>query len=206
MPACATARSASTRPTITSRRATATTAAASVTTSGCRWARSTTRSIRRGTFISPPAAALKPHHQRALIPPRRPGGLNIGLQPSTSDTVELGSKLRLGNGLVSAALFQTETDNELVVAESSGGRTSYANAGKTRRRGLELALDQEFALDWRLNMAWTLLDATYRSDMCGKSGCTPPAIACRASHAIWATPRWPGRRRKAGTPARSCAT
>lgn len=58
-------------------------------------------------------------------------GLNIGLQPSTSDTVELGSKLRLGNGLVSAALFQTDTDNELVVAESSGGRTSYANAGKT---------------------------------------------------------------------------
>ena len=32
---------------------------------------------------------------------------------------------------MSAALFQTETDNELVVAESSGGRTSYANAGKT---------------------------------------------------------------------------
>ncbi len=100
-------------------------------------------------------------------------GLNIGLQPSTSDTVELGSKLRLGNGLVSAALFQTDTDNELVVAESSGGRTSYANAGKTRRRGLELALDQEFALDWRLHMAWTLLDATYRSDMCGKAVCTP---------------------------------
>ena len=46
-------------------------------------------------------------------------GLNIGLQPSTSDTVELGSKLRLGNGLVSAALFQTDTDNELVVAESN---------------------------------------------------------------------------------------
>lgn len=96
---------------------------------------------------------------------------------------------------MSAALFQTETDNELVVAESSGGRTSYANAGKTRRRGLELALDQEFALDWRLNMAWTLLDATYRSDMCGKSGCTPagnrlPGIARNMGYAslAWAPP------------------
>ena len=107
---------------------------------------------------------------------------------------------------MSAALFQTDTDNELVVAESQYTNITYANAGKTRRRGLELALDQEFALDWRLHMAWTLLDATYRSEMCGKSGCTPPAIACRASRTTWATPRWPLRRRKAGMPARSCAT
>ncbi|KAA9000537.1 TonB-dependent receptor [Affinibrenneria salicis] len=98
-------------------------------------------------------------------------GLNMGLKPSTSDTVELGSKMRVGNGLITAALFQTNTDNELVVAESSGGRTSYANAGKTRRRGVELSLDQQFAQDWRLKMAWTLLDATYRSDSCGTSNC-----------------------------------
>ncbi|WP_116300275.1 TonB-dependent receptor domain-containing protein, partial [Escherichia coli] len=98
-------------------------------------------------------------------------GLNIGLQPSTSDTVELGSKLRLGNGLVSAALFQTETDNELVVAESSGGRTSYKNAGKTRRQGMELGLDQQFGESWRLKAAWTWLDATYRTNVCGDASC-----------------------------------
>ncbi|MBO2007158.1 TonB-dependent receptor [Serratia marcescens] len=84
-------------------------------------------------------------------------GLNIGLQPSTSDTVELGSKLRLGNGTVSAALFQTDTDNELVVAESSGGRTSYANAGKTGGAA-ELALDQ--SLRWTGACIW--LDAAGR--------------------------------------------
>ncbi|MFS2224618.1 TonB-dependent receptor PqqU [Pantoea sp. B65] len=99
-------------------------------------------------------------------------GLNTGLKPSTSDTFELGSKTRVGNGLVTAALFQTNTDNELVVAESSGGRTSYINAGKTRRRGLELSLDQQFAMDWRMKMAWTLLDATYRNDTCGTSSCS----------------------------------
>ena len=138
-------------------------------------------------------------------------GLNIGLQPSTSDTVELGSKLRLGNGTVSAALFQTDTDNELVVAESSGGRTSYANAGKTRRRGPELALDQEFALDWRLHMArrcWTPPTAAIcaAKPFVPQPRPFPPAITCRASRATWATPRWPLRRRKAGMPARSCAT
>ncbi|HFG1381500.1 TPA: TonB-dependent receptor, partial [Klebsiella pneumoniae] len=60
-------------------------------------------------------------------------GLNFGLKPSTNDTVEIGSKTRIGNGLFTAALFQTNTDNEIVVDSSSGGRTSYKNAGKTRR-------------------------------------------------------------------------
>ena len=113
-------------------------------------------------------------------------GLNLALKPSTSDTVELGSKTRIGNGLFSAALFQTDTDNEIVVDASSGGRTTYKNAGKTRRQGLELSLDQQFAWDWKLKMAWTLLDATYRSNACGATDCTGnrmPGIARNMGYA-----------------------
>ena len=40
-------------------------------------------------FETPPPLSYRPDGQPSL---------NIGLQPSTSDTVELGSKLRLGNG------------------------------------------------------------------------------------------------------------
>ncbi len=112
-------------------------------------------------------------------------GLNLALKPSTSDTVELGSKTRIGNGLFSAALFQTDTDNEIVVDASSGGRT-YKNAGKTRRQGLELSLDQQFAWDWKLKMAWTLLDATYRSNACGATDCNGnrmPGIARNMGYA-----------------------
>nr|WP_244987196.1 TonB-dependent receptor PqqU [Winslowiella toletana] len=114
-------------------------------------------------------------------------GLNTGLQPATSDTFELGSKNRVGNGLITAALFQTNTDNELIVAESSGGRASYTNAGKTRRRGIELGVDQQFGMDWRMKMAWTLLDATFRNETCGVS-CTPsgnrlPGIARNMGYA-----------------------
>ncbi|QCR35326.1 TonB-dependent receptor PqqU [Nissabacter sp. SGAir0207] len=102
-------------------------------------------------------------------------GLNVGLQPATSNSVELGSKARIGYGLFTAALFETHTQNEIVVDESSNGRTSYTNAGKTRRRGAELALDQQFGEAWKLNLAWTLLDATYRDDACNDSGCTATA-------------------------------
>nr|WP_240494282.1 TonB-dependent receptor [Pantoea sp. 1.19] len=89
-------------------------------------------------------------------------GLNSGLQPASSDTLEVGSKARLAGGLYTAALFQTDTRNEIVVDGSDNGRTSYKNAGETRRRGLELSLDQPLPADWRLQAAWTWLDATYR--------------------------------------------
>ncbi|ALD04159.1 TonB-dependent receptor PqqU [Klebsiella quasipneumoniae] len=113
-------------------------------------------------------------------------GLNFGLKPSTNDTVEIGSKTRIGNGLLTAALFQTDTDNEIVVDSSSGGRTSYKNAGKTRRQGMELGLDQRFGESWRLKAAWTWLDATYRTNVCGDASCNGnriPGIARNMGYA-----------------------
>ncbi|MFW2815872.1 TonB-dependent receptor PqqU [Klebsiella quasipneumoniae] len=113
-------------------------------------------------------------------------GLNFGLKPSTNDTVEIGSKTRIGNGLLTAALFQTDTDNEIVVDSSNGGRTSYKNAGKTRRQGMELGLDQQFGESWRLKAAWTWLDATYRTNVCGNASCNGnriPGIARNMGYA-----------------------
>ncbi|HIG6955175.1 TonB-dependent receptor [Klebsiella pneumoniae] len=113
-------------------------------------------------------------------------GLNFGLKPSTNDTVEIGSKTRIGNGLFTAALFQTNTDNEIVVDSSSGGRTSYKNAGKTRRQGMELGLDQQFGESWRLKAAWTWLDATYRTNVSDDASCNGnriPGIARNMGYA-----------------------
>lgn len=113
-------------------------------------------------------------------------GLNFGLKPSTNDTVEIGSKTRIGNGLFTAALFQTNTDNEIVVDSSSGGRTSYKNAGKTRRQGMALGLDQQFGESWRLKAAWTWLDATYRTNVCDDASCNGnriPGIARNMGYA-----------------------
>jgi len=98
-------------------------------------------------------------------------GLNLGLEPASSDTVELGTKKRIGNGLLSAALFQTNTKNEIVSAGSYEGRSTFKNAGETRRRGVELGLDQQFGYNWQLKAAWTLLDARYRSNVCDEDQC-----------------------------------
>lgn len=114
------------------------------------------------------------------------GGLNINLQPSTNNTYEIGSKTRIGNGILTAALFRTDTDNEIVVDENKDGRTTYKNAGKTRRQGVEIALDQQFAENWKLKMAWTYLDATYRTNVCDKADCSGnrmPGIARNMGYA-----------------------
>lgn len=98
-------------------------------------------------------------------------GLNLDLKPATNETYEIGSKTRIGNGLLSAALFQTNTTNEIVTDSNTDSRASYKNAGKTRRQGAELAIDQQFAENWRAKAAWTWLNATYRTDVCGDGSC-----------------------------------
>ena len=64
-------------------------------------------------------------------------GLNFALQASKSRHYELGAKSVIGSGTrVNAAVFSIETSDEIVVEQSSGGRTTFKNAGRTRRNGL----------------------------------------------------------------------
>jgi iron complex outermembrane receptor protein len=89
-------------------------------------------------------------------------GLNFGLRAARSDNVEVGSKLRWDNGsTLDIALFQAGTRDELAVASSDGGRTTYRNAGRARRRGAELDLHLALAPRWRLDVAYTFLDARF---------------------------------------------
>ncbi len=90
-------------------------------------------------------------------------GLNLALRESRSTSVEAGVKTKLGAwGDMTAALFQTDTDNEIVTETSSGGRSTYRNAGTTRRTGLELGWSNRFADHLRAQLAYTLLNARYR--------------------------------------------
>jgi iron complex outermembrane receptor protein len=99
-------------------------------------------------------------------------GLNFALRPAINDSVELGAKARLGGGLLTAALFQTRTRDEIVTDTNSGGRATFQNAGRTRRDGFELAWQHETAHHWRTQLAYTWLDARYRDAFCSPSPCT----------------------------------
>ncbi|MBS7778745.1 TonB-dependent receptor [Acidovorax sp. CCYZU-2555] len=93
------------------------------------------------------------------------GGLNLDLQPSASTQYEVGFRERLTGAVKggwSAALFHSRTSDEIVSAGASNGRTTYRNAGDTRRQGLELQADLRLAPQWKVQAAYTYLDATFR--------------------------------------------
>ncbi len=90
------------------------------------------------------------------------GGFNLGLEPSTSRQFEVGLKAYVGeNTRVNLAAFQINTDDEIVVAGASGGRSFYTNAGKTLRQGFELALETELTRSVSARAALTVMRATY---------------------------------------------
>jgi iron complex outermembrane recepter protein len=92
-------------------------------------------------------------------------GLNFGLQPSRSHHLETGIKaVRPGIARLSAAVFRIETRNEIVTDLSSGGRTTYRNAGRTERRGIELGAESLLPGAFEGRAALTWLDAKYAED------------------------------------------
>lgn len=90
------------------------------------------------------------------------GGFNFDLKPSRSRQIELGLKAYVGEtGRINAALFQIRTEDEIVVAGSSGGRTDYTNAGQTLRQGLELAAESSLTRSLSVRGALTFMRAVY---------------------------------------------
>src|SRR5690606_1165488 len=99
-------------------------------------------------------------------------GLNDTLEPARSRNLEAGLRARRAGWQASATVFQTRTRDELVVASSSGGRSVFANAGRTQRRGVELAWTAALAPRWHLAASATWIDATVRD-----TGLRIPGIA-----------------------------
>lgn len=99
------------------------------------------------------------------------GSFSFDLKPATSTHLEAGVKAMLGEASrLDVALFEVRTRDELVVAASSGGRTSYANAARTLRRGVELALDAQWRGGFSGRLAYTWLRAEFDRSYTGRSG------------------------------------
>jgi len=89
-------------------------------------------------------------------------GLNFGLKPSRSSTAEIGVKGRIADDhRVSLAYFDTGTQDEIVVDTNVGGRTTYKNASRTRRNGIEASWQAVLPANFDSVVAWTLLNARY---------------------------------------------
>lgn len=96
---------------------------------------------------------------------------SYSLQPATSKHLEAGAKAFVGDSSrLDAAIFQVRSENELVVASSTGGRSSFVNAGQTLRRGIEVAFDTNWQRGFTSRLAYTGLNAIYDSSFTSSAG------------------------------------
>lgn len=91
-------------------------------------------------------------------------GLNTDLRASTSTHLELGAKWKLGTAQrVDAALFGINTRDEILVDTNSGGRSTFRNADRTERRGLELSHVAQLNDALRSTFSLTALGARFEN-------------------------------------------
>jgi iron complex outermembrane receptor protein len=119
----------------------------------------------------------------------RPGGpgLNFDLRAANSRQLELGAKADLAERWrLNVAVYEARTTDELVVLSNVGGRSTYQNAGRTLRRGIEAALSGQWGEGWSTLVSATALDATYRNSFltCGAPPCTTPTLTVNEGNRI----------------------
>ena len=120
-------------------------------------------------------------------------GFNFGLRPARTDNTELGVKAVINDKTrLTAALFRTRTQDEIVTLVNQGGRSVFQNVDHTLREGVELSYDARFTQKLRLALSYTSLKAEFANDFltCGTSTvCTVPNLAVPSGNRIPGVPK-----------------
>ena len=89
-------------------------------------------------------------------------GPNFALQPAKSRHAEVGIKaVAVKRARFSAAIFDIDVKDEIVVDANINGRTTFRNAGRTERRGVELAAETMLGGPWQAQLAFTRVNASF---------------------------------------------
>lgn len=87
---------------------------------------------------------------------------NTSINASTSKHYEVGAKWAINPMTrLDVTAFQIDSSDEIVVASSSGGNSTYKNAPGTKRTGWELSGSTWFSPHWRASLAASQIKASY---------------------------------------------
>ena len=118
-------------------------------------------------------------------------GLNTALKAARSNNYEVGVKTHLRAGLrASIALFSTFTSDDIVVRSNFGGRSGYANVGRTRRDGIEAELEAHPTDGWTLAASASLINARFESSFltCSAAPCVTPTLLVASGNKLPSVP------------------
>lgn len=116
------------------------------------------------------------------------GSFNTGLNAANSNHYEIGSKWAPSrSSRVDFSVYQIDTTDELVIAQSNSGSTAYVNAPGTSRKGWELAASALLSPHFTGTLSASSIDARYTKDF----DCTVKNI-CTTSATVPAGSKMPG--------------
>jgi iron complex outermembrane receptor protein len=88
-------------------------------------------------------------------------GFNRDLRTAGLRSLEVGARWRGAWGDASLSAYRVDGEDEIVPALSRGGRASFANAGTTRRDGIEFGASGDVGAQWRYALAASWIDARF---------------------------------------------
>lgn len=89
----------------------------------------------------------------------------LSLKAAESETYELGLKSANRFGDFTAAIFHTSTQDDIVSAVNDNGRSTFRNADKTLRKGLELSWSKDLWRGLAAQASYSYIDATFDADI-----------------------------------------
>ena len=124
-------------------------------------------------------------------------GFNTALQPARSNNYEVGAKLASSELRGTIAVFSIDTENDIVVRTNAGGRSAFANAAATLRRGVEASVGWEPLGSLRglsLYASGSALRAEFSEPFltCTAAPCTQPSVLVPAGNQLPGVPAYTG--------------
>jgi iron complex outermembrane recepter protein len=87
---------------------------------------------------------------------------NLSLKAAESRNIELGAKAFVTDNIqANVTVFKVDTKNEIVTRQTVAGRSSFQNAGDTKRTGIEASIDATFDNNLSAFASYTLLNAKF---------------------------------------------
>ena len=120
-------------------------------------------------------------------------GFNTALEPARSNNYEIGAKAAASKTLRGTiAAFFVDTENDIVVRTNAGGRSTFANAAATRRRGVEASVGWEPHSSLSLYASVAAIRAEFAEPFvtCTAAPCTQPTVLVPAGNRLPGIPAY----------------
>jgi iron complex outermembrane recepter protein len=134
---------------------------------GDAWSLGMVRAFSRGEWYASRGRGFEtPTLTESAYRPDGGAGFNRELRNARSDAWEVGGRWRSADDAHRGeiALYRIDGRDEIVPALSRGGRASFANAGRTRRVGVEFGMSGRLSPHWRYALALSWIDARFVED------------------------------------------